>query len=467
MTRRSFADWREAIAVYRQPRVVGMLFLGFSAGLPFPLVFTTLSTWLRDVGVNRTTIGFFAWIGITYSIKVFWSPVVDRAPLFLLTRWLGQRRGWMLLAQATIVAGLLGMARTDPTQDITAMALFALLVAFASATQDVAIDAYRIEAVPGELQGAMAAMYQSGWRIAAALVGGAGALHLAQYLSWTASYVVMAVSMLIGIMTALIVREPDRPIHSNTVMSEQRVVDYLERAAHVPYVLRVPIAWFIGAVICPFTEFFQRVGWWALLILLFIGIYRISDIVLANMAYPFYIDLGFTLSEIANIAKVFGVVMTIVGAIVGGVLVTRFGVMRILLLGAILVAVTNLLFAQLAMTGKSLGGLAVVISADNFSGGLAGSAFIAYLSRLTNTAYTATQYALFSSLMTLMPKFISGFSGLIVDGYGYVSFFIYASATGIPAILLVLYLMRRMSVDEQAVIGATTTHASGAHRHKS
>ena len=447
MALRQRENWREAIVTYRQPRVIGMLFLGFSAGLPFPLVFTTLSTWLRDVGVDRTTIGFFAWIGITYSIKVFWSPVVDRAPLSLLTRWLGQRRGWMLLAQAGIVAGLLGMAATDPTHDIVAMALFALLVAFASATQDVAIDAYRIEAVSPELQGAMAGMYQSGYRIAAALVGGAGALYLAEYLSWMSSYVVMAMSMIIGILTVLAVREPERAINANTVMSEQRVVEYLERTAHVPSVLRIPIAWFIGAVICPFTEFFQRSGWWALLILLFIGIYRISDIILANMAYPFYIDLGFSKHEIANVAKLFGVVMTILGAMVGGTLVTRFGVMRILLLGAILVATTNLLFAQLAMTGKSIEGLTVVISADNFSGGLAGSAFIAYLSRLTNTAYTATQYALFSSLMTLMPKFISGFSGLIVDSYGYAAFFVYASATGIPAILLVLYVMRHTSTD--------------------
>ena len=455
MALRQFESWREAIATYRQPRVFGMLFLGFAAGLPFPLVFTTLSTWLRDVGVDRTTIGFFAWIGITYSIKVFWSPVVDRAPLLLLTRWLGQRRAWMLLAQAGIVAGLLGMAATDPTRDILAMALFALLVAFASATQDVAIDAYRIEAVSAELQGAMAAMYQSGYRVAAALVGGAGALYLAEYLSWTSSYLVMAATMMVGILTVLLVREPERAINANTVMSEQRVVEYLERTAHVPFALRMPVAWFIGAVICPFTEFFQRSGWWALLILLFIGIYRISDIVLANMAYPFYIDLGFSKHEIANVAKLFGVVMTIFGALVGGTLVTRFGVMRMLLLGAILVATTNLLFAQLAMTGRSIEGLMVVISADNFSGGLAGSAFIAYLSRLTNTAYTATQYALFSSLMTLLPKFISGFSGLIVDSQGYVSFFIYASATGIPAILLVYYLMQRTSADGITRAGET------------
>jgi PAT family beta-lactamase induction signal transducer AmpG len=460
MALRSLESWREAISVYRQPRVLGILFLGFSAGLPFPLVFTTLSTWLRDVGVDRTTIGFFAWIGITYSIKVFWSPVVDRAPLLLLTRWLGQRRGWMLFAQAGIVAGLLGMASTDPTRDIAAMALFALLVAFASATQDVAIDAYRIEAVSRELQGAMAGMYQSGYRIAAALVGGAGALYLAEYLSWTSSYVVMAVAMAVGVVTVLVVREPERAINANTIMSEQRVIDYLGRTAHVPSVLRMPIAWFIGAVICPFTEFFQRGGWWALLILLFIGIYRISDIVLANMAYPFYVDLGFSKSEIANVAKLFGVVMTIFGAVVGGALVTRFGVMRVLLLGAILVATTNLLFAQLAMSGKSIEGLIIVISADNFSGGLAGSAFIAYLSRLTNTAYTATQYALFSSLMTLMPKVISGFSGLIVDSYGYVSFFVYASATGIPAILLVFYLMQRTSADGSARAGGRKARIS-------
>jgi PAT family beta-lactamase induction signal transducer AmpG len=440
-------SWLQAIQVYRRPRVLGMLFLGFAAGLPFPLVFTTLSTWLRDVGVDRTTIGFFAWVGITYSIKVFWSPVVDRAPLPGLTRGLGQRRGWMLLAQAVIVAGLIGMATTDPTQNIVAMALFALLVAFASATQDVAIDAYRIEAEAPEFQGAMAAMYQSGWRIAAALVGGAGALYLAEWVTWTASYIVMAISMGIGIVTVLIIAEPARAITRRTVMSEQRVIDFLEGAAHLPAALRVPAAWFIGAVVCPFTDFFQRNGRWALIILLFIAVYRISDIVLANMAYPFYIDLGFSKIEIANISKLYGFAMTIVGAMVGGVLVVRYGVMRILLMGAILVVLTNLLYAQLALIGKSLVGLTLVISADNFAAGLAGSAFIAYLSRLTNSAYTATQYALFSSLMTLVPKFVSGFSGMIVDGYGYVHFFLYASTMGIPSVLLVLYLMRKLDLD--------------------
>jgi len=419
-----------------------MFFLGFAAGLPFPLVFTTLSTWLRDVGVERTTIGFFAWIGITYSIKVFWSPVVDRAKLPFINRIFGQRRGWMLVAQVSIILGLIGMATVNPTQQITLMALFAFLVAFASATQDISVDAYRIEAVDREYQGAMAGMYQSGWRIAAALVGGAGALYIAEYINWSMAYMIMAVCMLVGVVTVLLIDEPKKSIDKNTYLNEQRVIDYLERTAHVSNAFRMPIAWFIGAVVCPFTEFFKRNGKWALLILGFIALYRISDIVLANMAYPFYIDMGFSKTEIADIGKIFGVIMTIFGAMVGGLLVLRYGVMRILLVGAICVALTNLMFAQLAVSGKTLLGLTAVISADNFSGGLAGSAFIAYLSRLTNTAYTATQYALFSSLMTLLPKIISGFSGLIVDSYSYAAFFIYASLLGIPAILLVLYLIR-------------------------
>lgn len=420
-----------------------MLFLGFAAGLPFPLVFTTLSAWLRHVDVERTTIGFFAWIGITYSIKFFWAPVMDRITIPGITTVLGQRRGWMLLAQAGIIAGLIGMSLTDPREHITTMALFALLVAFSSATQDISIDAYRIEAVKSDWQGAMAAMYQAGWRIGAALVGGAGALYLAKYVNWTSAYLVMALAMGVGVMTALLIAEPERSIDRATIANEERVIDYLARSTHLSQARRNTTAWFIGAVVCPFVDFFKRQGKWAIVILLFISIYRISDIVLANMAYPFYIDLGFELDEIASVAKVFGLFMSLFGAFVGGMLVVRFGVMRILLLGAVLVSLTNLFYALLALDGKTLAGLTMVISADNFSGGLAGSAFIAYLSSLTNRAYTATQYALFSSLMTLAPKFISGFSGVVVDGYGYVSFFVYASAMGIPAIVLVLYLMRK------------------------
>jgi len=440
-------SWSESLAIYTRPRVIGMFFLGFVAGLPFPLVFATLSLWLRSVDIERATIGFFAWIGITYSIKFLWAPVMDRLPLPGLTKIFGQRRSWMLLAQAGIITGLIGMSFTDPATNIVTMVLFAFLVAFSSATQDVAIDAYRIEAVELDWQGAMAAMYQAGWRIGAALIAGAAALYIAKYNNWTAAYLAMAAAMLVGVVTVLIISEPEHSIDRSTLSDEQRVVDYLARSAHVPETWRKLTAWFIGAVICPFTDFFRRNAKQALVILLFVSIYRISDIVLGNMAYPFFYDLGFEFDEIASVAKIFGFFMTLAGAFAGGVLVVRFGIMRILLVGAILVAVANLMYAQLAMSGKSLAGLAIVISGDNFSAGFAGSAFIAYLSSLTNKAYTATQYALFSSLMTLAPKIISGFSGVIVDSYGYVSFFIYASVMGIPAIILVIYLMRREDIN--------------------
>lgn len=423
-----------------------MLFLGFAAGLPFLLVFSTLSAWLKTAGLSLSVIGFFSWVGITYSIKVFWAPIVDRVPIPFLNNLFGRRRSWMLLAQVGIMTGLIGMAGIDPAQNITAIALFALLVAFSSATQDIALDAYRIESVAKEIQGAMAAMYIGGYRLGL-LAAGAGALYLAEFTNWSLTYIMMACLMLVGVITVLLIREPATSINGNTLQREQRVIDFLENNAHLPDMLRQPMAWFIGAVVCPFTDFFQRNGALALVILLFISVYRISDITMGVMANPFYLDMGFSLTEIANITKVFGFFMTILGAALGGILVVRFGIMRPLLLGAIMVALTNLLFAILAGMEPNLVMLAIVISADNLSGGLATSAFIAYLSSLTNVAYTATQYALFSSLMTLFPKFLSGFSGLIVDANGYVFFFIYASLVGIPAIIFVLYLIRRSNTD--------------------
>jgi PAT family beta-lactamase induction signal transducer AmpG len=447
-------SWREALLVYLRPRVITMLFLGFAAGLPFLLVFSTLSAWLKSAGISLSVIGFFSWIGITYSIKVFWAPVVDRVPLPFLDNLLGRRRSWMLLAQIGIMVGLIGMAGIDPAKNVTAIALFALLVAFSSATQDVALDAYRIESIAREFQGAMAAMYIGGYRLGV-LVAGAGAFYMADYTDWSLTYIMMACLMLVGVITVMIIREPETSVNGNTRQREQRVIDFLENNAHLPDVLRKPMAWFIGAVVCPFTDFFQRNGASALVILLFISVYRISDITMGIMANPFYLDMGFSYKEIANIGKIFGFFMTLFGAALGGILVVRFGIMRPLLLGAIMVALTNLLFALLAGMEPNLAMLAVVISADNLSAGLATSAFIAYLSSLTNVAYTATQYALFSSLMTLFPKFLSGFSGLIVDASSYVFFFIYASLAGIPAILLVLYLMRRSDID--AGTGVTDT----------
>jgi PAT family beta-lactamase induction signal transducer AmpG len=434
-------SWREAIRVYAKPRVLVMVFLGFSAGLPFLLVFTTLSAWLTQAGIERTVIGFFSWVGITYSIKVLWAPVIDRVPFPLLTRWLGKRRGWMLAAQITIACGLLGMATSDPALQVASIAGFALLVAFGSATQDITIDAYRIEAMDSLYQGAMAAAYVFGYRVAL-LVAGAGALYLADSTSWIVAYLVMAALMGIGMITTLIIREPTPTIPVGTTAIERSVERYLGVAGTSPSRWQRLAAWFSDAVVSPFVEFFERNGKTALAILLLIGVYRISDITMGVMANPFYLDLGFSLTEIANVTKIFGFFMTIAGAALGGVLVVRYGIMRPLLAGAILVASTNLLFAMLALSEPSLAFLAVVVSADNLSGGLATSAFVAYLSSLTNQAYTATQYALFSSLMTLPAKFIGGFSGIVVDAHGYFTFFAYAAGLGVPAILLVLILWR-------------------------
>jgi PAT family beta-lactamase induction signal transducer AmpG len=425
---RPLKSWREALLVYTRPRVIGMIFLGFSAGLPFLLVFSTLSAWLRDEGTTRTVIGFFSWVGITYSIKVFWAPIIDRLPFPLLTRLLGKRRSWMLVAQIGIALGLAGMALVDTQTQLTQLALLAVLVAFSSSTQDIVIDAYRIEAVDRESQGAMAATYVFGYRLAL-LVAGAGAFYIAEFNSWRVAYLSMAALMGIGMLTTLIIQEPQHIATSKT------------KTPAATFSLRLK-NWFSIAIIEPFAEFFSRNGKIALLILLLIAIYKLSDITMGVMANPFYLDLGFSKTEIANISKIFGFFMTIAGAALGGILVARYGMMRPLLLGAVMVALTNMLFAVLAISEPSLTLLAIVISTDNLSGGLAASAFIAYLSSLTNQAYTATQYALFSSLMTLPAKLLGGFSGIVVDTQGYFTFFVYAAVIGLPAIGLVVILIR-------------------------
>jgi PAT family beta-lactamase induction signal transducer AmpG len=436
------AGWVEALAAYRHPRVAAMLFLGFSAGLPFPLVFATLSALLADAGIDKKTIGFFAWIGLTYSFKFLWAPVVDRLRLPLLGRLLGQRRSWMVLAQLGAAAGLFAMARLDPAADVQAFAWVALAVAFSSATQDITIDAWRIEAVAERRQGAMAAAYNFGYR-AAVLVGGAGALYLAEFYDWGIAYKVMALCMGVGLVTALLVGEPRRRTDDDTVAVETAVVGALGGGDRSGFG-RVR-AWFAAAVVAPFVEFFQRNGRFALVLLALILTFNISDRVLGIMANPFYLDLGFTKAEIASVAKVFGFAMTIVGAALGGVLVARYGSLRTMLLAAVMLALTNLMFAGLALAGPRLELLVFTISGDNLSAGLAGVAFIAYLSGLTNQAYTATQYALFSSLMSFVGKFISGWSGVVVEAWGYPTFFVYAACTGIPAILLVLLVMRHGS----------------------
>jgi len=439
------ARLRGWFAPYRHPRVSAMLFLGFSAGLPFFLVFQTFSAWLRQAGIERSTIGLLSYVGLVYSLKFLWAPIVDRVPIPILHRALGRRRSWMLVAQVAIAAALMAVAQGDPSQSLAPMVWLTLGVALASATQDIAIDAWRIEAAPLTMQGVMAAAYQFGYRIGI-LAAQAGALWLAGEYGWLTSYSAMAALMCIGMVTTLVVPEPESSISRDTVEREQRVIDWLEAKAHWPGPLRRAGGHFIGAVVCPFVDFFQRNGVaTGALILAFIGTFRLTDYTMGVMANPFYLDVGYTLQQIAIVAKGYGLAASLIGVLVGGIGVAWLGVVRALVVGAVLVIATNLAFMILALSGEpSLLGLGLVVSADNFAYQFASTAFIAYLSGLTNTAYTATQYALFSSVFSLPGKLIMGGSGFVADAVGWPLFFVYTSALGIPALMLLIWLTRRL-----------------------
>ena len=427
--------WLDSLKVYLEPSTLRMLALGFSAGLPLLLVLGTLSFRLREAGIDRATIGFLTWVGLAYGFKWCWAPLVDRLPIPLLTRLLGRRRSWLLLSQAVIIAGLLGMATFDPKLALMPVVWCALIVAFGSATQDIALDAYRIESADADRQAALAAAYQTGYRLAM-IWAGAGVLWIAARAevataahydpaAWCTAYLWMAASMAVGVITVLLSPEP-----------AARVLQKAKNAQE----------WLATTLIEPFADFFKRYQWQAALILSLIAVYRISDIVMGVMANPFYVDMGFTKDQVAGVTKVYGVIMTLVGAFIGGILSMRLGVMRVLLLGAVLSALTNLLFAWLGSQGPNVNALIWVISADNLASGIASAAFIAYLSSLTNIQYSATQYALFTSLMLLLPKFLAGFSGQVVNAVGYAQFFTGTALLGLPVIGLVLLAYRYTKV---------------------
>ncbi|PWW47050.1 AmpG family muropeptide MFS transporter [Melaminivora alkalimesophila] len=427
-------SWRAAWRVYLEPASLRMLALGFSAGLPLLLVLGTLSFRLREAGIDRTTIGYLSWVGLAYAFKWLWAPLVDRLALPVATRALGRRRSWLLAAQLLVMAGLAGMALADPRTELAALVGCALLVAFGSATQDIALDAFRIESADTERQAALAATYQTGYRLAM-IWAGAGVLWLAaraevagaagyQAAAWRTAYLVMAASMLLGMVVVWRSPEPaPRPLPPAKGLAE----------------------WLRGAVVAPFADFVRRYRWQAVLVLALIAVYRISDVVMGIMANPFYVDMGYTKDEVAAVTKVYGVAMTLAGAFVGGVLSMRLGVMRVLMLGALLSAATNLLFAWLSTLGHHVPMLVLVVSADNLAGGIASAAFIAYLSSLTNVQYSATQYALFSSMMLLLPKWLAGFSGQFVDAQGYSAFFTGTALLGLPVLLLVALASRAQS----------------------
>lgn len=508
-------SWKESIELILKPSVMTMLFLGFSAGIPLYLIFSSLSLWLREAGVARADVTFFSWAALGFSFKFIWAPLVDRLPIPFLTKKFGRRRSWLLLSQCSVIASILLMALSDPSSSPSAMVLMAVgavLLGFSAATQDIVIDAYRIESdLDKDIQAYMAATYIAGYRIGM-IVSGAGALFLAEafgstkanysYTAWLWTYVIMAATMGVGIMTTLLSKEPDIPRdrESNystkdytrlfflflfgaagfvltffltkdiTTALKADLSKYLNKSL-VSFVLetsRLLLGLAVATILTktivqsrfinsnlvdetyvnPVKDFFNRYGATAAVLLLsLIGLYRISDIVLGVISTVFYQDLGYSKNEIASVIKVFGVVMTILGGFIGGTLTVRYGVMRVLFLGAVLSAATNLLFMGLATIGYNMPALYVVISADNLAGGLATTAFVAFLSSLTNVSFTAMQYAIFSSLMTLFPKLLGGYSGTIVDNIGYPGFFATTAIMGIPVLYLIWLASKKLEIE--------------------
>jgi len=438
--------WLQALAVYREPRMVAMLFLGFSSGLPFYLVLQTLTIWMREVGVARTLIAMLAWGTLPYSLKFLWAPVVDRAPLPLLDRLLGRRRSWMLVAQACIAFGLARLAFCNPAGGLLRIALWAGFVAFFAATQDIALDAWRIESAPIEMQGALLAVYQVGFRVAL-ITGSAGALALAQAFGWSTSYLGMAVLAGVGIVTTLCIAEPRAVASREEREREARVVEWLERRAHWPQSLKDVGEWFIGAVVCPLVDFFSRYGSrLALITLIFVGAYRLTEFGMGSQIGPFYVDHGYTNDQIATVVKIYGLTVAVIGVFIAGLLIAKIGLLRSLVLGSLLVMGSNIGFAVLATTHTpTLLGLGLANALDNLALAVQGTALLAFLSSLTSPKYTATQYALFSSLYALPGKTLEGFSGIVSHWTGYPLFFVYTASLSIPGLLFLFWLWRRSS----------------------
>jgi len=412
---------RDAIAMYFQPRMLAVLFMGFASGLPLPLTYGTLSFWLAEAGVSRTAIGLFALIGLSYNLKFVWSPIMDRARIPWLTARLGRRRSWALLTQLALVAAIASLALTDPKVDPWPVAFAAVFVAFFSASQDIVIDAFRIELLRPEEQGAGAAATQWGYRFGL-MASSAGALYLAEFGGWRLAFLAMAALMAVGIATVLLTREPAVPAKAPSG--------------------RGIAAWLKSAVVAPFAEFMTRPQWLA--ILLFVVLYKFGDALAGVMANPFYVEMGFTKIEVANVSKLFGVAATLAGLAAGGALVFRWGALRSLLVCGLAQMLSNLMYVVQTMAGHDVPLLFATIGIENFAGGMGSAAFVAYLSGLCNVAFTATQYALLSSLAAVGRTTLASSSGWLVEQLGWIWFFTASTLAAAPGLLVLLWLMRKL-----------------------
>ena len=474
-----------------------MLLLGFSSGLPILLIFSTLSVWLFKAGIDRSTITLFSWVGFTYAFKYLWSPIVDNFKIPFFDK-MGHRRGWLLFTQLMIIASLILTSLTDPAKSLLFITISITLLAIFSSTQDILIDAFRIESSPIYLQGPLSSMYIAGYRLAM-LIGGAGSLWIASYLGseiynknvWKTVYLIMALFMVVGVITTLLSKEPKINNKKNLKINEHAkflFVFILSLAGFIflynfinnPFgeneiikkflfsIMRIFLCFtFFGIIIFsmmstkyisktivkkiyldPVLNFLNRYGKFAFSILFLIALYRIADVVMGVMANIFYLEKGFNINQIATYSKFFGVFATIAGGFLGGFFCLKFGTMRSLFLGAFIASSSNLLFAWLAISEPSIKFLIGVITADNIASGFAGAAFVVYLSALTSLKFTATQYALFSSIMLFIPKLVAGYSGSWVDAIGYSNYFVVTALLGVPVLILIIWLSKVAPIRE-------------------
>ena len=417
--------WSESFLGFFKPKLLIILALGFCSGLPFGMLIDPLSYWLREADISRSTIGLLSWITLMFTFKALWSPFVDRIKLPFLSL-LGQRKSWLVLSQSLVVISIFGMSFSDPTNSLMVLVAFALSVSFFAATQDICIDAMRVELVLDHEQGEAASMYQGGWRIAF-LVSQVFTFFIASYYDWSAAYFSIGILMgMLVLFSIFVIPEPKRP------------------DSDLPGIESNPLKSFKNLYLSPLKDLFERYfDNNILLVFLLIIFYRFSDIVLGPMAMPFYVDTGFSKEEVAIVTNAFGIAMTMAGVFVGGLLIYRYNLMAVVFLGALLVMLTNVAFAWLDTIGHNVSALTVTITLDNFSQGVASTALIALLSGLTNRSFTATQYAALFLLATFPATIIKGFSGFFVDSFGYFNFFLYAAALGIPAAVISYVLLKK------------------------
>jgi|AntRauTorcE11897_2_1112592.scaffolds.fasta_scaffold02717_7 PAT family beta-lactamase induction signal transducer AmpG len=429
-------------APYRDRRMLTLLALGFSSGLPAPLVFSNLSIWLRDVGVSRTDIGLFALAATPYAINFLWAPLIDRLRLPYFSARFGRRRGWALFTQLLLLTAIALLSLTHPEKNLHLVALGVLFVTFVSATQDIVVDAYRIEVLEPHQYGSGSAAAIWGWHLGGTLVGAAGGLYLADQFGWNTAYLLLAFGVLVGMLAILSSPEPKRPPPAETLAEESRALAHLERWRELPAMLRHALGWIYVSLIAPFAEFTRRKGW--IWILVFIFVFKLGDALLGRMSGVFYRELGFSLTEIAEVAKIYGFAANILGIVVGGVLVARVGVLKALLFSGLATAITNLTYSWLAVSGQSWLVFIIALATDNFTTGLVTVAFVAYLSSLCNSAYTATQYALLASLGNLARIWLSASSGWMVDSLGgdWALFFIMTAIIALIGLPLLWVLMK-------------------------